>query len=69
MVDMYPEDMAYVAKCREKAKRLRKEADKWEEMSKKAIEKCFGIYSEEPVDEDIALSSVHSSSVASHTKQ
>ena len=65
MVEKYPKDMKYVAQCREKAKRLRQEADKWEELSKKAIQKCFGIYTDEPVDEALELGSVNSASVDS----
>jgi len=68
MVEKYPEDMAYVAKCREKAKRLRQQADKWENLSKKAIQKCFDIYPDEPLDEKYALESINSSSVGSPVK-
>jgi hypothetical protein len=33
MIAMYPEEMRYVMKCREKAKRMRAEADRWEILS------------------------------------
>ena len=68
MIAMYPEEMGYVMKCREKAKRLKAEADRWDNISMKAIQKCFGVYPNEPINEELDLSSVHTESVTSPQK-
>ena len=68
MIAMYAEEMRYVMKCREKAKRLRAEADRWENLSQNAIQKCFGIWPDEPIDEECDHSSVHTESVTSPQK-
>ena len=68
IIAMYPEEMRYVMKCREKAKRMRAEADRWEILSQQAIQKCFGIWPQEPIDEECDHSSVHTESVTSPQK-
>ena len=68
MIAMYPEEMGYVMKCREKAKRLGAEADRWDKISMKAIQKCFGVYPDDPINEELDVSSVHTDSVTSTQK-
>ena len=51
MVDQYPKHMALFVRDREKAKRLRLEADEWEKKAKKAMDRCFGVYEDEPLQD------------------